>query len=211
MIEVSERTSSGCSAASIWAIMPPIEAPTTWAGAMSELAEQAGGVLRHVRERVLLRPGSRRAQHLLGDRRRAEVEVGGAADVAVVEADDVEATLGELCAEVLVPGDHLRRQAHDQQDRGVVGVAEGLVAEGHAPPDVAELLGHPTIVENAPSASAQQTVLQCRVNELLTSAVELDSLANCRVRCCLPHTCRCRPDPIPEGEPPPAGAPPCSR
>jgi hypothetical protein len=31
MIEVSERTRSGCSMATAWAIMPPIEAPTTWA------------------------------------------------------------------------------------------------------------------------------------------------------------------------------------
>ena len=64
------------------------------------------------------------------------------ADVAVVEAHDVKARAGELAAEVLVPGDHLRAQAHDQQ-RGRVGrVAEGLVAEGDAPADVAELLGH---------------------------------------------------------------------
>ena len=27
MIEVSERTSSGCSTASVWATMPPIDAP----------------------------------------------------------------------------------------------------------------------------------------------------------------------------------------
>ncbi len=31
MIEASERTRSGCSKAIVWAIMPPIEAPTTWA------------------------------------------------------------------------------------------------------------------------------------------------------------------------------------
>ena len=34
MIEVRERTTSGCSAAITWAIMPPIETPTTWAGAI---------------------------------------------------------------------------------------------------------------------------------------------------------------------------------
>jgi hypothetical protein len=32
MIETSERTASGCSAASTWPIIPPIEAPTTCAG-----------------------------------------------------------------------------------------------------------------------------------------------------------------------------------
>ena len=31
MIETSERTRSGCSIAIVWAIIPPIEAPTTWA------------------------------------------------------------------------------------------------------------------------------------------------------------------------------------
>ena len=114
-------------------------------GRDSQLAKQHRRVLRHVAERVLLvreAPG----EHLL-DARRLEVEVGGAADVAVVEADHVKATLREPLAEVLVPGDHLRRQAHDQQDRRVVRIPEGLVAEGHAPADVAELLGHRAIVD----------------------------------------------------------------
>ena len=31
MIEIRLFTRSGCSAATIWAIMPPIDAPTTWA------------------------------------------------------------------------------------------------------------------------------------------------------------------------------------
>ena len=34
MIEVRDRTTSGCSAASICPIIPPIDAPTTWAGAI---------------------------------------------------------------------------------------------------------------------------------------------------------------------------------
>ncbi len=45
-------------------------------------------------------------------------------------------------AEVLVPGDHLRAESHHEQRGRVGGVAEGLVAEGDAPADVAELLGH---------------------------------------------------------------------
>ena len=36
------------------------------------------------------------------------MHVGRVADVAVVEADDVQSAGGELVAEVLVPGDHLR-------------------------------------------------------------------------------------------------------
>ncbi len=35
MIDTSERAESGCRAASVWAIMPPIEAPTMCAGARS--------------------------------------------------------------------------------------------------------------------------------------------------------------------------------
>ena len=57
------------------------------------------------------------------------VELGRVADVAVVEADDAEAALGQQRAELLVPGDHLRRQAHHQQQRLAVGVAHLLVGE----------------------------------------------------------------------------------
>jgi hypothetical protein len=31
MIDTSDETRSGCSIAIVWAIIPPIEAPTTWA------------------------------------------------------------------------------------------------------------------------------------------------------------------------------------
>ena len=34
MIDVSVCTLSGCRIARVWAIIPPIEAPTTWAAAM---------------------------------------------------------------------------------------------------------------------------------------------------------------------------------
>ena len=35
MIEASDSTRSGCRAAIVWAIMPPIEAPTMWAASIS--------------------------------------------------------------------------------------------------------------------------------------------------------------------------------
>ena len=35
MIEHREATRSGCRAARVWAIIPPIEAPTTWARSTS--------------------------------------------------------------------------------------------------------------------------------------------------------------------------------
>ena len=62
-------------------------------------------------------------------RHPGRLDLGRAADVAVVEADDAEAALGQQRAEALVPGDHLRRQAHHQQQRLAVGVAHLLVAE----------------------------------------------------------------------------------
>ena len=64
-----------------------------------------------------------------------------APDVAVVVADDVEAAPGEVRAEVLVPAEHLRPQAHDEQQGGVGGIAEGLEAELDVA-DAAEALGH---------------------------------------------------------------------
>ena len=73
---------------------------------------------------------ARRAEHQVGQARRpGAVEVAGAADVAVVEADDAEAALGEQAAEALVPGDHLRRQPHHQDQRLAVGLAHLLVTE----------------------------------------------------------------------------------
>ena len=51
------------------------------------------------------------------------------ADVAVVEADHPVAALAQQPAEGLVPVDHLGRQAHDQQHRLPVGLAELVVGE----------------------------------------------------------------------------------
>ena len=54
MIEVSVRTRPGCRAATVCAIMPPIETPTRWALVAVERVEQAGRVGGHVGEVVLL-------------------------------------------------------------------------------------------------------------------------------------------------------------
>src|SRR5215471_15420399 len=51
------------------------------------------------------------------------------ADVAIVEADHAKAARGELLAERVVPMDHLRAEAHDQQQGFGVTVAEDLVAD----------------------------------------------------------------------------------
>ncbi len=68
--------------------------------------------------------------------------MGRAADVAIVEAHHEKTALGELLAEVLLPGDHLGAEAHDQQRRRIGGVAVGLVAEGDPAADIADELGH---------------------------------------------------------------------
>ena len=55
------------------------------------------------------------------------IEFGGQSDVAVVEADNAIAGIGDLLAESLAPIDHLRAQSHDQQDRRCIDVAELVV------------------------------------------------------------------------------------
>ena len=51
------------------------------------------------------------------------------ADVAVVEAHHAEASLGELFAKLLLPGEHLGPQPHRQQQRVALGVADLLVGD----------------------------------------------------------------------------------
>jgi hypothetical protein len=93
-----------------------------------EMIHQADGVIGHVAEVVgrgaTVADGHR--QHIRHPRR---LDPARAADVAVVEADDAEAALGQRRAELLGPGDHLGRQAHHQQQRLAVRVAHLLVAE----------------------------------------------------------------------------------
>ena len=76
--------------------------------------EQAGGVVGHVGEGVA-----------------AGGELLGEPDVAVVEADDVVAAVGELLAELLVPAEHVCTETLDQHHRGVVGIAERVVVQRH--------------------------------------------------------------------------------
>jgi hypothetical protein len=93
----------------------------------AEVIEHADAVAGHVGERV-----GRAAvtlEQLQQARRGLVLEMRRAADVAVVVADHVEPALGQLPAEVVVVGDHLGAEAHDQQHRRVPGIAEGLEAD----------------------------------------------------------------------------------
>ena len=107
-------------------------------GGELERVEQARGVGGHVAEGVLA--GTEAAGHELPDLRGAAGEVGRVPGIAVVEAHHVEAPLHELGAEVRVPSHHLHAQPHDQEERRVGRVAEGLVAERDSAADVAEAL-----------------------------------------------------------------------
>src|SRR5436305_1104253 len=86
--------------------------------------------------------GRAAADRELADGGRAAPDGSGAPGVAVVEPHDVEATVRELPAELLGPGDHLRRESHDQDERRIGAVAEPLPAQLDLGADAAELLGH---------------------------------------------------------------------
>ena len=104
---------------SVWAIMPPIEAPATCARSIPSAVEQPDRRRRPCR-RASRRGALSRSEQLL-ERRRAELaQVRRAPDVAVVVADDVEAAVGELPAERVGPADHLRAEAHDEQQRRIL-------------------------------------------------------------------------------------------
>ncbi len=101
----------------------------------SEMIEQSDRIGGHVAQRIgridLL------ALHLLLDEvgeidLHGDIDARGAADVAIVEAHDVKAARGDLLAEAVVPQDHLRAEAHDEQHCRLGPVAERAVAKLHA-------------------------------------------------------------------------------
>ena len=103
-----------------------------WADADAERVEQADDVVGHVAQQIRRRDRlalHRRHERGLDIGDSGVGEPGRLADVAVVEADHVVAATGEGGAEVVVPGDHLRRQAHDENQRRRRRVAEGIEAE----------------------------------------------------------------------------------
>ncbi len=91
MIETTLFTLSGWLIATSCAIIPPIEAPTTWARAIPSASSEPDGVGSHIVERV--GRGDRLAGRGLGDQRpevgpSEGVEMSRPADVAIVEPDD---------------------------------------------------------------------------------------------------------------------------
>jgi hypothetical protein len=55
--------------------------------------------------------------------------VGRFTDVPVVEPDDEKTAPGQAFAQLVRPGDHLRRQAHDEHDRRRARVTERLIRQ----------------------------------------------------------------------------------
>jgi hypothetical protein len=89
--------------------------------------EEPGHVRGHVADRVRRRPAP---YEDVGQARGREVpQVGRFADVPVVEPDDEQAAPGQALAQLVRPGDHLGRQAHDQHDRRRARVAERLIRQ----------------------------------------------------------------------------------
>src|SRR5438105_4960037 len=93
-----------------------------------ERVEEPGVVVGHVVERVARRArvAADRRHHV---RRWATLDLRRQADVAIVEADHEVAALGEHAAEALVPVQHLGAEPHDQKERRVAAIAEGLVED----------------------------------------------------------------------------------
>ena len=97
-----------------------------------EMIEQRRGVVGHVGEAVrdLQRLPGGAARDELGQRRHGHaVEACGQADVAVVVADHEVPAAREAEHELVVPGQELAAQAHDQQDGRIGGVARDLILD----------------------------------------------------------------------------------
>ena len=135
MIDVRLATRPGCSMAIVWAIMPPIDMPTTWARATprwssSPMPSSAMSFNRYVGWAA--RRETRLSSTSAG-RRRLVLVVGRQPDVPVVVADDAERTgRGQLLDELVRPPDELAAQAHHEQEHRCVVVAVDVVLDRDA-------------------------------------------------------------------------------
>ena len=114
-------TRSGCRAARVCAIMPPIDMPTTCTRPMPRCSSSADGVGGHVAEVVGVRTGP--GQQLAEPAGRWRADPAGPADVPVVEPDHPEAAVGEPVDHPLRPRGQVDAEAGDQQQRDAVGRA----------------------------------------------------------------------------------------
>ena len=85
-------------------------------------------------------------------------QVGRFAHVPVVEPDDEQAGPGQTRAQLIRPGDHLRRQAHDQHDRRRARLTERLIRQldavgGHPARRAGDIIHWRSVARIAPSRS----------------------------------------------------------
>jgi hypothetical protein len=127
MISVSVRTRSACSSATACAMNPPIDASTRLTSPSPRPSMSPATSAGHVADRVRRRPAPH--ENVSQARRRQIPQVGRSAHIPVVEPDDEKTAPGQTCAQLVRPGDHLRRQAHDQHDRRRARVPERLIRQ----------------------------------------------------------------------------------
>ncbi len=124
MIEMSDATRPGCSMATVWAIIPPIDAPITWARGMRRWSSRPTASTA-MSDSVYGTGGSGCSDERGVDHRHqvdlGAVEAGRQAAVAVVVADDVVPAGRQPGAQGVVPGDELGGEAHDEEEGRVVG------------------------------------------------------------------------------------------
>ena len=128
-IETSERTRSGCSIASGLGDHPAHRGADHVGGVDPEVVHQADRVGGHVAQQVgrgraaaepSCRPGSaRRRTSILVERPMSRLS----------KRTTRKPRSASIAQKLLVPGEHLRRQAHHQQQRLAVGVAHLLVGQ----------------------------------------------------------------------------------
>ena len=117
--DVIDSSRSGCSMASVWTIIPPIDRPITCARSTPQAsstasASRAMSDSRYAAPCVVGRGA--------GERRRQP-------DVAVVEADHVEPARGEHLAPLVGVVDALAAETVDHQQGRISRIAEGVVVE----------------------------------------------------------------------------------
>jgi hypothetical protein len=97
-------------------------------GINTEAVEEAGRVVGHFLE-VVAAGGEIAGESGRQVRKGPTPCLARQSDVAIVEPDDEKPLAGQQLAKGFVPRDLLHAEAHDEQDAGVAGGAEGVVVE----------------------------------------------------------------------------------
>ena len=93
----------------------------------AERVEEADRIAGHVVQRIRRVSRTTEQRHDVG--RPERVELGGEADIAVVEPRHPESATCDQLAEGVIPFDHLVREPHHKEERRGLGIAEAVVLE----------------------------------------------------------------------------------